>query len=185
MGGNSRLRGAGLCRAQGGIDLRPNAARRQCGKTRLRSAGLNLVAEFVPPFPNVWFRRSHDRKLDASVDHGNPLFIPRRWKTTSLNCNQSGQLRVRTNYQMHHCNPGMWGWFLQVPISCRDGARSASRRTKKGKLIKDRTNGSSGPSDRSRTAFARRRPSGASEKYLKDGQVEVGGPGAAGARPEA
>jgi hypothetical protein len=75
----SVLPGARLCRVRfrrtkGRIDLRSDPPRCQGGETRLRSAGLDLVGEFVPPFPDVRFRRCHDRKLNASVDHGSPLY---------------------------------------------------------------------------------------------------------------
>jgi hypothetical protein len=56
------------------VDLRLDATRRQRREPRLRSAGLNLIAEFVTPFPDVWFCRRHDRKLNTSMDHGGPLY---------------------------------------------------------------------------------------------------------------
>jgi OpgC protein len=74
MSGGSRLRRTRLCRTKSGINFRFDAPRRQRGETRLGFTGLDLAAEFVPPFPDVRFRRRHDRKLNASVDHGSPLY---------------------------------------------------------------------------------------------------------------
>lgn len=58
--------------AEGRIDLGPDPA---CGKLRepcLRSTGFDLAAEFVPPFPNVRFRRRKNRVFDTAMDHGKP-----------------------------------------------------------------------------------------------------------------
>ena len=69
-----RLSGIQPVGTKGRVDLRLDASRRQSREPRLRSARFDLVAELVAPFPDVWFCRRHDCKLNTAMDHEGPLY---------------------------------------------------------------------------------------------------------------
>ena len=103
-----------LCCTKRGVNLRLHAPCGQRGQPGLGSSGLDLIGQFVPPFPNVRFRRRHDRKLNASVDHGSPLYhVDEKQLLFDLQ-----SIRANTGPdQLSDAggNPALWSWFQSVP----------------------------------------------------------------------
>jgi len=62
-----------LLRSQRCIDLASNSASGQCGQSRLGSAGLDAVVEFIPPLPDVGFGGRNDRVWNTPVNHQQAL----------------------------------------------------------------------------------------------------------------
>ena len=72
-----------------GIDLRFDTAHGERRQTRLRLAGLDLVADLEPPFPDVWFGRRLNRVFYALVDHRMSL-LPGKGQTFFGSCSNPG-----------------------------------------------------------------------------------------------